>query len=47
MSFSEDMRSFFDPCVDQVIELIQGQILQVEKTKNRVRVNNPLPKMPW
>ncbi|KAI9868488.1 MAG: hypothetical protein M1813_005932 [Trichoglossum hirsutum] len=33
----EDMRSFFDPCVDQVIELIQGQILQVEKTKNRVR----------
>ena len=44
MGFSEEMKSFFDPCVDGVVELIQGQIQQVEKKKNRVKVNNSLPK---
>jgi len=44
MGFSEEMKSFFDPCVDGVVELIQGQIQQVERTKNRVKVNKPLPK---
>jgi len=44
MGFSEEMKSFFDPCVDGVVELIQGQIQQVERKKNRVKVNKPLPK---
>jgi len=38
------MKSFFNPCVDGVVELIQGQIQQVEKRRNRVKVNNSLPK---
>lgn len=38
------MKSFFDPCVDQVVELIQGQIQQVERKRNRVKVGNSLPK---
>ena len=42
MGFSEEMKSFFDPCVDGVVELIQGQIQQVEVKKNRVKVNNSL-----
>jgi hypothetical protein len=42
--FSEEMKSFFDWCVDGVVELIQGQIQQVEIKKNRVKVNNSLPK---
>jgi hypothetical protein len=25
------MISFFGPCIDQLVELIQGQILQVEE----------------
>ncbi|KAH0556986.1 hypothetical protein GP486_005225 [Trichoglossum hirsutum] len=33
----EEMKSFFDPCVNKVIELINGQIQQVERKKNRVR----------
>jgi hypothetical protein len=32
------MQSFFDPCVDDIIELIDGQIAQVEARKNRVKV---------
>jgi len=39
-----EMRSLFDPCVDGVVELIQGQIQQVERRHNRVKVNNSLPK---
>ena len=38
------MKSFFNPCVEGVVELIQGQIQQVEKRRNRVKVNNSLPK---
>ncbi|KAN0102782.1 hypothetical protein V8E51_011095 [Hyaloscypha variabilis] len=32
-----EMKSFFDPCVDDIIELIDGQIAQVEARKNRVK----------
>jgi hypothetical protein len=42
--FSAEMKGFFDPCVDKVVELIQGQIQQVERKKHRVKVNNSLPK---
>ena len=35
----DDMKSFFDPVVDQIIELIQGQIIQVEYQQRRVRVS--------
>jgi hypothetical protein len=41
--FSEEMKSFFERCVDGVIEQIQSQIQQVEVKKNRVKVNNSLP----
>ena len=33
------MKSFFDPCVNRIIELIQGQIAQVEQERRRVKVN--------
>ncbi|KAI9773911.1 MAG: hypothetical protein M1840_006137 [Geoglossum simile] len=33
-----DMKSFFDPCVDRIVELIKGQIAQVERL--RVRPKN-------
>jgi hypothetical protein len=41
---SEEMQSFFDPCVDQIIDLIQSQIQNVERLRNRVKVrfNNHL-----
>jgi len=32
------MKSFFDPCVDRIIELIKFQNDQVGKTGNRVKV---------
>jgi hypothetical protein len=35
------MKSFFDPCVDQIVELIKGQILQVEMNGSRVKVIAP------
>jgi hypothetical protein len=36
---SEDMKNkIFDPCVDEVVELIQGQINQVELKRFRVKV---------
>ncbi|KAN0071918.1 hypothetical protein V8E54_009647 [Elaphomyces granulatus] len=34
---NEDMRSFFDPCVNQIIELIQGQINQINMQLTRVK----------
>ncbi|ORY13860.1 hypothetical protein BCR34DRAFT_253204 [Clohesyomyces aquaticus] len=34
---NDDMRSFFGECIDEVIELIQGQIAQVDKKNNRVK----------
>lgn len=34
---STEMKGLFDPCVDKVVDLIQGQIQQVERTKNRVK----------
>ncbi len=40
MGFSEEMKSFFDPCVDKVVELIQGQKQQVERKRKRLKVNN-------
>jgi hypothetical protein len=42
--FSEEMKGLFDPCVDRVVELIQGQIQQVERKKNRVKVKISWPK---
>lgn len=33
------MRKFFDPCVDGVIELIQGQLQQIQKRGRRLRVS--------
>ena len=32
------MKGFFDPCVDDVIELIQGQLGQIERIGRRLRV---------
>ncbi len=32
------MASFFDPCVDDVIYLVQGQMSQIETKRNRVKV---------
>jgi hypothetical protein len=34
--YSDEMQEFFDPCVDDIIELIDGQIAQVGE--NRVKV---------
>lgn len=34
---SDQMKAFFDPCVDGVIELIKGQILQIERKNKRVK----------
>jgi len=36
------MKSFFDPCIDQIVELVIGQILQVERRGSRVKVNSSL-----
>jgi hypothetical protein len=33
------MRDVFDPCVDKVVELVLGQVQQVEKTENQVKVS--------
>jgi len=33
------MRKFFDPCVDSVIELIHGQLQQIEKKGRRLKVS--------
>jgi hypothetical protein len=38
MIYSEDMRSFFDPHVDRIIELIQDHILQIEDKGRTVAV---------
>lgn len=35
------MKKLFDPCVDGVVDLILGQIQQVERSKNRVKVRHP------
>ncbi|KAI9776338.1 MAG: hypothetical protein M1839_000418 [Geoglossum umbratile] len=32
-----DMRSFFDPCVDEIVELIQGQAAQIERLRIRLK----------
>lgn len=40
---SDDMRFFFEDCIDEVIELIQGQIMQVENKRNRIKVRLPKP----
>jgi hypothetical protein len=40
--YSEETRSFFDPSVDTIIELILGQINQIERIQIRVRVNSSL-----
>lgn len=44
---SDEMKSFFDPCVDGVVELIQGQIQQVERTRNRVKVRQASQLITW
>ena len=40
---SDDMRFFFEDCIDEVIELIQGQINQIESKKHRVKVRLSTP----
>lgn len=40
---SDDMRFFFDDCINELIELIQGQITQVENKKNRIKVRRSEP----
>lgn len=35
---SDDMRFFFDDCINDLIELIQGQITQVENKSYRIKV---------
>lgn len=40
---SDDMRSFFDDCINDLIELIQGQITQVENKNNRIKVRRSEP----
>jgi hypothetical protein len=35
---SAEMKSFFDPCVDGVIELYQGQLQQIERRGRRLKV---------
>ncbi|KAH0558448.1 hypothetical protein GP486_004894 [Trichoglossum hirsutum] len=29
------MRSFFEPCVDRIVDLIQGQVGQIERLRTR------------
>lgn len=43
MLLSEEMKTIFDPCIDGVIELIKGQIQQVERKKYRVKVSELVP----
>jgi hypothetical protein len=38
MRTSEDMRSFFDPCVNQITELFQRQIDQINMQQEHVEV---------
>lgn len=40
---SDDMRLFFNDCIDELIELIQGQITQVENKNNRIKVRRSEP----
>ena len=37
---SAEMESFFNPYVDRIVELIQGQITQIERKNNRVKVSH-------
>jgi len=34
---NENMKSFFDPCVDQIVELIRGQVKQVARLRTRLK----------
>ncbi|KAH6665947.1 hypothetical protein B0J14DRAFT_203950 [Halenospora varia] len=34
---SSDMKSFFDPCIDRILELVQGQVDQIGGTGYRVK----------
>lgn len=38
--YSKEMRSFIDPCVDPIVELIQGQLIQAERRRRRVKVKS-------
>jgi len=38
MSASDTMKSFFEPCVNDIVDLILGQVLQVEKQRTRLKV---------
>ncbi|KAG4439732.1 hypothetical protein IFR05_004810 [Cadophora sp. M221] len=44
---NRDMMSFFDPCVDSVIELISGQIAQVESLGSRVQNTFLVGQLEW
>lgn len=38
--YSKEIRSFIDPCVDPIVELIQGQLQQAERRRRRVKVKS-------
>jgi len=38
--YSEDMQQMFDPCVEKTLELIDGQIKQVQQKGSRVKVSH-------
>lgn len=40
-SSSKEMENFFDVCVEQVVELIKGHFVQIEKKGSKPRVLNP------
>jgi hypothetical protein len=42
---SDDMASFFEPCANKIVELIQGQLEQVEGLGTRPKVVSLLK--PW
>jgi hypothetical protein len=37
-SLSDDMKSFFDPQLDQIVGLIQGHLFQITELKKRILV---------
>ena len=40
-SSSKEMENFFDVCVEQVVELIKGHFVQIEKKGSKPKVLNP------
>jgi hypothetical protein len=44
MLTSDDMKSFFYPCVNRIVELIEGQVAQIERLRVRPKVRTHLAK---